>query len=169
MKQYRLNFARYWEFLLFPILKLIVVMLIFTYLSISWFNIESNSISKVVFVTWCWLFLSHILPILIMSIYHYSKSKGVIFKYDSSKSQYQFNKGDIMHKFTVNDISRIVKTVSPPRYDKRADFLGFGYFFYFEVYLLDGTILPISCFILNDEKVFRKGEIELKKKMFPIP
>ncbi len=167
--EYRLDFSKFWQFLIFPVLKLTSIIIIFTYLSINWFKVESENIVKVVLITWCGVFIIHILPILIMSTYHYLKSKGVIFRYDSTANEYHFSKGGIKHKFTFNDILKVVKTVSPPKYDRRADFGGFGHFFYYGVYLLDGTVLPISCFIINDEKAFKKDVVELKMKMFPIP
>ncbi|MDN5213344.1 hypothetical protein QQ020_14840 [Fulvivirgaceae bacterium BMA12] len=167
--KYKLGAVQLRQFLVLPLTKLIGVVVVFTFLATYWFGVRAQDMIVVVAITWVWVGLIHILPLLILAAYHYRRSKNSFFNLDSISGEYTFNNGIIELKFKLEEIERVVKVVSPPKYDKRMDFLGVGYFYYWKIILNDCKILPISCMLVNEDTIFDGRKIEFEKRMFPIP
>lgn len=70
--------------------------------------------------------------------------------------------------FRLDEIDKVIKVVSPPKYDKRIDILGFGYFFYWKIKLANGRTISISCMLLDVDDFLGKV-VTLEKQLFPMP
>lgn len=166
--EYKLRTNQYKKYVFKPLLKLISVVLIFTFLSVFIFDVAKEDLFFVIGLTWCWVFLIHLLPLLILVISHVILSKDALFVVDTTSRIYRYEEGSKQLLFNSEEIKQIIKVVSPPKYDGRLDILGFGYFYYWKVILADGTILSLSCMLL-DTKEFFGHAIQHEKELFPLP
>lgn len=165
---YRLSNSQRKKYFILPLAKLLTAIVVFTLIAMYWFNTDAKDLPFIVGITWSWVGLIHVLPLLILAIRHLKASKGVSFVIDTANWEYQYKECDFDLTFNTSQIKRVVKVMSPPKYDRRRDFLGFGYFYYWEVTLVDETLLSLSCMLLDSDK-FLGFENERKKQMFPIP
>lgn len=156
------------RFLYLPLTKLIGGMIVFTSLSIFWFNVKTENLALVIGLTWAWVSLVHIFPLLVLAFNHYNKCKNVILIFDQNLQTFLYRNNKIELEFNFVDIARVEKVVSPPKYHDRVDLLGFGYFFYWMIHLKSGAIIPLSCMLINEDKIFDRNGIELVKRIFPI-
>jgi hypothetical protein len=166
--KYGLGRSQLRKYILFPLLKLLTIFIAGASIGVVWFEVERQNLLVVIGFTWAWFFLMHVLPLSILAIRHTQLSNGAYFSIDTANQRYQYNKNDISISFQLNEIEKVVKVVSPPAYDKRADILGFGYFFYWKVVLTDGRSLLLSG-ILLDVVDFPGKEFSQEKRMFPVP
>ena len=118
--------------------------------------------------TWAWVFLIHLLPLIIMGIRHSRLSTGSYFAVDTANHTYLYTERDLSLSFRSTEIEKVIKVVSPPTYDNRVDILGFGYFFYWKIMLVGGRTLSISCMLLDIDNFFGM-EISREKRVFPVP
>ncbi|MCE7991995.1 MAG: hypothetical protein HEP71_08445 [Roseivirga sp.] len=156
------------KYLWYPLGKLITVISVFTMLGINWFNVNSDDLLLVVGGTWLWVGLIHLLPLIVLSVCHQKISTGASFTINALNKEYRYKKEGIDLSFNSSQIKEVIKIVSPPKYDDRMDLLGFGHFYYWKLILVDGTILSLSCMLLDSEE-FAGHEIRKEKQMFPIP
>ncbi|WP_339606214.1 hypothetical protein [uncultured Roseivirga sp.] len=156
------------KYFILPLAKLLTTIVVFTLIAIYWFNTDAENLPFIVGITWSWVGLIHVLPLLILAACHLKASKGVSFVIDTTNWEYQYKECDFDLTFNTSQIKRVVKVMSPPKYDGRRDFLGFGYFYYWEVTLVDETLLSLSCMLLDSDEFFGY-ENERRKQMFPIP
>lgn len=166
--EYTLGRRQFRKYIFLPLMKLVAVIVIFTVLSAVWLRVSREDMVMVISLTWSYVGLIHLVPLLVMGIRHSQLSKGAYFSVDATNNQYRYRERDIDLSFNLGEIDKVVKVVSPPKYDKRIDLLGFGYFFYWKVILLDGRTLSISCMLLDTHDFLGKKE-SLEKRMFPIP
>jgi hypothetical protein len=166
--EFRANRALRRKYILFPLLKLFLTIVLATICGIIWFDIKSQNLLFVVGFGWAWVFLVHLLPLIIIAYRHHQSSQRAYFAVDTINHAYRFEQNDIVLSFRADEIDKVIKIVSPPRYDKRIDILGFGYFFYWQIVLLNGKTLSLSCMLLDDE-VFQGKQIGQQKRIFPVP
>ncbi|KYG74369.1 hypothetical protein EV198_1172 [Roseivirga ehrenbergii] len=165
---YRLSDSQRKKYFILPLAKLLTAIVVFTLIAMYWFNTDAENLPFIVGITWSWVGLIHVLPLLILAAHHLKVSKGVSFVIDTTNWEYRYKKADFDLTFKASHIKRVVKVMSPPKYDGRRDFLGFGYFYYWEVTLVDETLLSLSCMLLDSDE-FLGYENERKKQLFPIP
>lgn len=151
-----------------PLVKLSTVILIATIFGAIWFGVKKEQVLMVVGLTWGWVFFMHLLPLLIIGAQHRRLSKDMCFVIDTVNNTYQLKSKDRSLSFQLSEIDELVKVVSPPKYDKRLDVLGFGHFFYWKISLVDGQTLSISCLVLDVED-FPGRKANKEKRLFPIP
>ena len=87
---------------------------------------------------------------------------------DIRNAKYHYRGKEKPLSFGLAEIDKVIKVVSPPKYDKWIDILGFGYFYYWSIVLIDGRTLSISC-ILLDVDIFPEQMISQEKRLFPVP
>jgi len=168
ISEYRSGKSQLRKYIFFPLLKLLAVILVTTIISLILFRVSREHVLRVVALTWSWVGLIHLMPLLIMGIRHRKLSKRAYFSINTASNQCQYREKDMEFYFSLNEIDKVVKVVSPPKYDKRMDILGFGYFFYWKIIFLDGRTLFISCMLLDVDNFFEKKESQ-EKQLFPIP
>lgn len=166
--EYTLSGRQRRKYVFFPFIKLFVTIIIFTIIGVVWFDFNTEEAPMVIGLAWLCIFLIHVLPMLIMAIRHTQFSNDSYFAIDTVNKTYQYKEMDRSLSFRVTEIDKVIKVVSPPKYDKRWDIMGFGYFFYWKIILVDGRILSISCMLLDAED-FSGKEVIQEKRMFPIP
>lgn len=166
--EYSLTGSRRRKYILFPVMKLLIVIVIATILGVLWFDIRNEQLLMVVGLAWAWVFLIHLLPLLIMVIRHNQLSSGSCFVLDTRNTTYHYWWKDKSLSFRLAEVDKVIKVVSPPKYDRRIDILGFGYFYYWSIVLMDGRTLSISCMLL-DVDVFPEKMMSQEKRLFPIP
>lgn len=166
--EYKFGSRQFWKYILTPFLKLLTVILIATIFGAMWFGVREQQVLMVVGLTWAWFFFIHLLPLLIIGAQHMRLSKDMCFIIDTINNRYQFKSKDRSLSFQLSEIDELVKVVSPPKYDKRIDVLGFGHFFYWKISLADGQTLAISCLVLDVED-FSGRKANKEKRLFPIP
>lgn len=165
---YRLSNIQRRKYIFLPLIKLSAVIVIGTVVGVLWFDIRKEQLQMVVGVTWAWIFLMHLLPILIMGVRHSQLCRDSSFAIDTVNNTYHYEKNNVSLTFRLNEIDKLIKVVSPPKYDNRLDIMGFGYFFYWKIRLSNGKALSISCMLLDIDDFFGKEAI-LEKQLFPIP
>jgi|GEM_PF-2033351 len=165
---YKLSTNQYKKYVFKPLLKLISVIVILAFLSVYIFDVAKESLFFVIGATCCWVFLIHLLPLLILALNHIILSKDALFVVDTTNRTYRYEEGSKQLLFNSEEIKQIIIVVSPPSYDGRLDILGFGYFYYWKVILADGTILSLSCMLLDTEEFFGHA-IQQEKELFPLP
>ncbi len=166
--EYSLSHPQRKKYLWYPLGKLVAVIVVFTMLGINWFNVNSDDLFLVVGGTWLWAGLMHLLPLIVLAVRHQKISKGASFTIDAMNKEYRYKKENVDLSFNSNQIKEVIMVLSPPKYDDRMDFLGFGHFYYWKLVLADGTILPLSCMLLDSEE-FTGHEVKKEKRLFPIP
>jgi hypothetical protein len=166
--EYTLGSKQRHKYIILPVMKLSGVIVVATIAGIAWLHIEREQVLLVIALTWAWVFFLHLLPLLILGIRHTHLSKDSYFAIDTVNDTYQYNEKGISLSFSLTDIDEVVKVVSPPKYDKRVDILGFGHFYYWQFKLVDGRVLSISCLVFDVEDFSRKG-ITQEKRLFPVP
>jgi hypothetical protein len=110
----------------------------------------------------------HLLPLIIIGHGHKRNSERASFAVDTINKVFRFEQNDIFLSFRSDEVDKVIKVVSPPTYDKRVDILGFGNFFYWQIILLNGKTLSLSCMLL-DVDVFEGKQISQQKRVFPVP
>lgn len=166
--EYRSGYIQYKKYIFLPLMKLSAVIIIATIVLLVWFDISRENMLVVVALTWSWIGLIHLMPLLIMGIRHSRSSKGAYLCINTANNQCQYKEKNIDFSFGLDEIDKVIKVVSPPKYDSRMDFLGFGYFFYWKFMFVDGRVLSISCMVLDvDDFLGDRGSKE--KQLFPIP
>jgi hypothetical protein len=166
--EYRFSSRQRKKYIFLPLVKQLTVIVIATIIGVVWFSVVKEQLLVVIGLTWAWIFLMHILPILIMAIRHSQLSRHSYFAIDTVNSTYHYHEKDLSVSFRLTEIDKVIKVVSPPKYDKRIDFLGFGYFFYWKIMLVDSRTLSISCMLLDVDD-FPGKEITQEKRVFPVP
>jgi len=166
--KYTLRSKQLKKYLFFPLLRMIVIIVVFTIGSLVWFDVPKQQSVLVITVTLLVISVFHLIPLIILAIRHYQLSRHAFLSFNSTDNQCWYKEGDKEISFNLNEIEKVTKVVSPPVYDKRIDILGFGYFFYWKILLRDGTTLSISCMLVDTNSFFGKSE-RMEKKMFPIP
>ena len=166
--EYKLRDVQRRKYIFVPLLKLVAIVAVGSIISVTAFGIRKDEIQTVIGWTLVWIFFMHFLPLLIMAIRHNQLSKDASFAFDSSTNTYQYKGKDISLSFALAEIDKVVKVVSPPKYDERMDFLGFGYFYYWKIVLVDGRTLSMSCMLLDVDS-FPGRDLSKEKKIFPIP
>jgi len=168
IQEYKLSNIQLKKYIFLPLIKLVAVIVIATVLAVVWFDIRIERLHFVVGFTWAWAFLMHLLPLLIMGCRHCQLSRDSSFAIDTINNFYYYHAKDKSLTFRLGEIDKVIKVVSPPKYDKRMDFMGFSYFFYWKIKLLSGKTLSISCMLLDIDEFLGKDAI-LEKRLFPIP
>jgi hypothetical protein len=156
------------KYILLPLLKLSAIILIATVIGIIWLGIRSEQLLMIVGLTWIWIFLMHLMPLLIMGFRHSRLSKEAHFTIDTVNNICYYNEKDLSLSFNLTDVDTVIKVVSPPKYDKRIDILGFGHFFYWKIVLSDSRTLSLSCMLLDVDD-FPGKKISSEKRLFPVP
>ena len=165
--EYTLGPRQYRKYLLFPSLKQVAIIAAGSFVGVIWFG-TGGHLLFVLGITWAWFFLLRLLPLLIIGIRHSQLSKGAYFSIDTDNNTCQYKEKGISLSFRLTEIDKVTIVVSPPKYDVRADFPGFGHFFYWKIILVDGRALSISCMLL-DLEYFPGKEIGREKRVFPVP
>jgi hypothetical protein len=168
ISEYTLTARQQRKYMLIPIAKLSAIIIIVTTVCLIWLGVRSEQLLQVIVATWSWVFLIHFLPLLIIGVRHQRLSKGACFAIDTTNQTFSYKDKDTSFSFHSSEIASVTIVVSPPTYDNRIDILGFGYFFYWKISLIDGRILPMSC-MLFDEHAFPGKELIREKRIFPIP
>jgi hypothetical protein len=166
--EYKLSNSQRRKYIFLPLMKLLAVIVIATIVGVRWFDIRTGPLQMVIGLTWSWVFLMHLLPLMILVVRHHQLSSGSSFAIDTSNNTYHYKGKDVSLSFRLNEIDKVIKVVSPPKYDKRMDILGFGYFFYWKIRLADSRTLAISCMLLDADD-FSGKEATQEKRLFPIP
>jgi hypothetical protein len=166
--EYRLRNDQVRKYLIWPLIKLIGVIVLFTALSTYWFEVDKQNVFFVIIVTGLWVGLIHLLPLLVLAIKHIKLSKNSCLLVNNVTGDFEFQENEFKSTFKCSNIKNVIKVVSPPKYDDRMDFVGWGYFFYWKVILVDGTIILLSCMLLDSEEFFGR-KYEREKQMFPVP
>uniref|UniRef100_UPI0040473F82 hypothetical protein n=1 Tax=Roseivirga sp. TaxID=1964215 RepID=UPI0040473F82 len=166
--EYRLRNDQVRKYLIWPLIKLIGVIVLITALSIYWFEVDKQNVFFVIMTTWLWVGLVHILPLLVLAIKHIKMSKNSCLWVNNATGDFEYQENEFKSKFNWSTIENVIKIVSPPKYDDRMDFIGWGYFFCWKVILVDGTIIFLSCMLLDSEEFFGQ-KYEREKQMFPVP
>jgi hypothetical protein len=166
--EYKLSYNQRRKYIFLPLLKLLAAIVIVTIVGVLWFDIKTEQLQMIIGFTWSWVFLIHLLPLLIIGVRHNQLSKDSSFTIDTIGNTYHYKEKDISLSFRLNEIDKVIKIVSPPKYEKRMDILGFGYFFYWKIILEDGRTLSISCMLLDADDFLGK-EATQEKRLFPIP
>ena len=166
--EYRFSDSQRRKYIFRPVIRILLVIAIATVVGVLWFDIRSQRLWTVIGFTWCWIFFVHFLPLLVMAFCHSWLSRGTSFAIDTVNNTYHYMENNISLSFRLNEIDKVIKVVSPPKFDKRIDILGFGYFFFWKVELTNGRTLSISCMLLDADHFLGK-EATLEKRLFPIP
>jgi hypothetical protein len=166
--EYRLNSSLRLKYIFIPLMKLLIVIVIATIVGVIWFEVGRAHLLTLIGFTWAWVFLVHLLPLIIMGIRHVQLSTGSYFSVDTVNHTFLYKEKHISLYFRSTEIDKVIKVVSPPTYDDRVDILGFGYFFYWKIILVDGRTISISCMILDIDNFFGM-EISREKQFFPVP
>ncbi|WP_422107272.1 hypothetical protein [Winogradskyella sp.] len=130
---------------------------------------ESASVLSIVFIAvisaWILFFAT---PLIILYFNHRQKSKSVNFKVNNDKSYIYKTKSELI-KFNNDNIEKIELNLSPPKYDKRIDFLYFGMYHFTRIYTHEDRVIDLSCLVFDKtEEVFPKELIRKRKKIFPL-
>lgn len=168
MIKYEIGASKLWKYFYLPLAKLLAVILIFLVISLIWFDTSRDNMFMVVILTLSWIGLIHVMPFLVLAIRHSRISKDTYFLVDTINITYHYKNVNNDIFFDPNQIEEVIKVVSPPKYDNRIDVLGFGHFFYWKIILTDGTILIMSCILLDIEDFFGK-KYKMEKRMFSMP
>lgn len=166
--EYSLSRSQRRKYLFLPLLKLLAVIALGTLIGVVWLDVRREQLLMVIGLAWAWVFLIHLLPLLIMGIRHSQLSRDSYFAIDTVNKTYQYKEKDLSLSFRLTEIANVIKVVPPPKYDKRIDILGFGYFFYWKIMFVDGRTLSISCMLLDVDDFFGK-EVSQEKRLFPVP
>lgn len=168
MLEYRLSGRQRWKYIFFPVIKLCTIIVVATIVGVAWLRIGQEQLLIVIGLAWCWVFLIHLLPLLIIANRHNHLSSGAYFVIDTVNKTYQYRDNYTSLYFPICEIEKVIKVVSPPKFDERIDILGFGYFYYWKIVLADGRTLSLSCMLLDVDD-FSGKEVSLEKQLFPVP
>ena len=151
-----------------PLIKLFATILLSLIVGVVLFPITKDNVFEVATIALAVVFLKRLLPFLVIAIRHIRISNGVSFSIDKSSGKYRYCQGSTTLLFDSNQIKKVVKVVSPPKFDNRFDLLGFGDFFYWKITLTDNKMIAISCLVLDIENFFGMY-LEQEKKIFVFP
>ncbi len=165
--KYRYTNKQFKKYLLIPVLKLLAVVSVALVVGVIGFKVQPANVGFVVLLTLGWIFFIHFLPILVLGIIHYQHSKNQMFRKDLVSNTYYYQDHIRTLSFQRNEIDQVIKVVSPPAYDNRLDLIGFGYFYAWKIILLDGTVLSLSCMVLDRDDFFDVPYTR-KKRLFPV-
>ncbi len=167
-EEYRYGSEQRWKYFSKPLTKLVVVLVAATICAALFFEVANEDFTAVVVGTLLSVGLAYVLPLLIIARIHIKRSRDAYFAIDKSKDRYEFRDGSNQIAFGSDQIDKVVKVVSPPTYDNRFDRIGFGYFYYWKVVLKDGSILYLSCMLLDTHEFYGRHHT-LEKQGFPVP
>jgi hypothetical protein len=169
------------KYILIPLLKLLAILIVGLTIGTIAFDIQIEAMPMAFGFTCAWFFFMHFLPLLVLANRHHQVSKDAYFVIDTTNNSYQYRDKDVLLSFQLTEVERVIKVVSPPKYDERIDPSGFGHFYYWKIVFANQQTLSISCMVLDasnfpgkhffpwKELIFPGKELVKEKKMFPMP
>jgi hypothetical protein len=116
------------------------------------------------FLTW---FIVFGFPLFLLYFNHTKHSKSVVFKRNNDSFRYE-NLTDLI-TFYREDIEKIELWLTPSAYNQRIDWQYFGKYHYLKIYTKAGSIINISCLVLDEPyQVFPDELITRRKNFFPL-
>lgn len=168
MVEYVMDNIHVKRYVIWPLTKLLLAFAFMTILGVFLFSVAADNIFFVVSVTWIWIIATRLLPFFVLAHRHIGISKGVQFYADSDNQKFRYRVDQNEVLFGVDDISQVVCVLSPPKFEKRRDILGIGHFFFWKIVLKSGSVIRLSCLVV-DEEIFFHNAIVREKKIFPFP
>lgn len=167
MLEFEMGRSQLQKYFYMPLLKVVSAIVLGVMVSLIWFDLPKNNLLEIVFFTLIFVGFIHFFPFLLIALKHIKNSKGKRFVIDSLHGEYHNSSGKKI-SFELDQIDKVIKVVSPPKFDGRLDFLGFGNFFYWEVILKNRMSFILSCMIVDRDDFFGR-DVELRKKTFVLP
>jgi len=121
-----------------------------------------NSFIGLFFYMAIWTYL----PASILFYRYYNLLKNISLKREGQNYIFSYD-GQTIY-FTLEDIVEIKLYLTPIKYDDRTDFVFWGRYFYFSIYLNTGSVIHIPCLLLDNVDVLGKNHIKKVKKVFPL-
>ncbi|TXH29691.1 MAG: hypothetical protein E6Q96_03110 [Cyclobacteriaceae bacterium] len=168
VREYKMGRGQLKEYFYMPLIKLFAAILLGLIAAAVLFPITNDNAFEIATIALTVVFLKRLLPFLVIAIRHMRISNGVSFSIDKSSGKYQYCQGSTALLFEASQIKKVVKVVSPPKFDNRIDLLGFGDYFYWKITLTDDKMIAISCLVLDIENFFGMF-LEQEKKIFVFP
>lgn len=168
VKEFKMGYEQLKEYIYMPLIKFFASILLGLIAAFLFLQLTIDKDFLLVTLTLALVFLKRLLPLLIIAIQHKRISSGVSFSVNKDLGTFQYSREAERLWFDVDQIKKVIKVVSPSKYDKRIDLLGFGHFFYWKIILKDDKTINISCLVLDIENFFGMY-LEQEKKFFVFP
>ena len=148
--------------------NIVLVMAAFIYVYLNYgLNLELFVVSVSAAMIFTFVFCD--LPFLFIYFNHANSNLHLSFSLQKKANTFKCiveSKGKEVKTFLIDDIDKIIVHQSHPVYDDRLATMIWDRFFYYEIFLLNGDRIILSCLVVDDLELYLKSDLFIKRKVF---